>query len=113
MFHVKHSPNILLINPWITDFTAYNFWIKPLGLLSIASLLRESGFRIALIDCLDFNIKSKKYGDGKFFKTKTEKPIPLKSIPRHYSRYGIPEEMLLKRLSCFEEKPDLIASLQG
>ena len=38
---VKHtSPHILLINPWITDFAAYNFWIKPLGLLYIASLLK-------------------------------------------------------------------------
>jgi hypothetical protein len=54
MFHVKHSsPHILLINPWITDFAAYNFWIKPLGLLHIASLLRENGFRVTLIDCID------------------------------------------------------------
>ena len=46
MFHVKHRPpHILLINPWITDFVAYNFWIKPLGLLQIASFLRKTGFR--------------------------------------------------------------------
>ncbi len=112
MFHVKHSPHILLINPWITDFAAYNFWIKPLGLLSIASLLRENGFRVTLIDCLDFNIKSKKYGDGKFFRTKIEKPLPLKSIPRYYSQYGIPEELLLKRLSFIEE-PHLICVTSG
>jgi len=36
---MKH---ILLVNPWITDFTAYDFWLKPLGLLSIASILREN-----------------------------------------------------------------------
>jgi len=41
MFHVKHSPHILLINPWITDFAAYNFWIKPLGLLYIASVVLQ------------------------------------------------------------------------
>ncbi len=107
MFHVKHSPHILLINPWITDFSAYNFWVKPLGLLYIASLLRKNGFHVTLIDCLDFNIKRKKYGDGKFFKTKIKKPLPFKSIPRNYSQYGIPEELLLKRLSFIEE-PDLI-----
>ena len=113
MFHVKHnSPHILLINPWITDFAAYNFWIKPLGLLSIASLLRENGFQITLIDCLDFSIKTTRYGDGKFFKTKIEKPLPLKSIPRNYSQYGIPEEILLKRLSFLEE-PDLICVTSG
>jgi radical SAM superfamily enzyme YgiQ (UPF0313 family) len=113
MFHVKQSsPHILLINPWITDFAAYNFWIRPLGLLYIASLLRENGFQITLIDCLGFQIKTKRYGDGKFFKTKIEKPILLKSIPRNYSQYGIPEEMLLKRLSNIEE-PDLICVSSG
>ncbi len=113
MFHVKHnSPHILLINPWITDFSAYNFWIRPLGLLYIASLLRENGFRVTLIDCLDFPIKTRRYGDGKFQKTKIEKPLPLKSIPKNYSRYGIPEEILLKKLSNIEE-PDLICVSSG
>jgi len=113
MFHVKQSsPHILLLNPWITDFAAYNLWIKPLGLLEIASLLRENGFRVTLIDCLDLSIKTKKYGDGKFFKTKIEKPLSFKSIPRNYSRYGIPEEILLKRLSFLEE-PDLICVTSG
>jgi radical SAM superfamily enzyme YgiQ (UPF0313 family) len=113
MFHVKQSPpHILLINPWITDFAAYNFWIKPLGLLSICSLLRENGFRVTLIDCLDFQIKTNRYGDGKFFKTKIGKPLCLKSIPRNYSQYGIPEEILLKRLSFLEE-PDLVCVTSG
>ena len=114
MFHVKHNPpHILLISPWITDFAAYNFWIRPLGLLYIAGFLRESGFRVTLIDCLDFYSKTQKFGDGKFFKTKIEKPLPLKSIPRNYCQYGIPEEMLLKRFSLFEEKPDLIGITSG
>jgi len=113
MFHVKHIvPHILLINPWITDFAAYDLWIKPLGLLNIAGLLRENGFRVTLIDCLDLSIKTKRYGDGKLFKTKIEKPFSLKSIPRNYSQYGIPEEMLLKRLSFLEE-PDLICVTSG
>jgi radical SAM superfamily enzyme YgiQ (UPF0313 family) len=112
MFHVKHTPHILLINPWITDFVAYDLWIKPLGLLNIASFLRENGFRVTLIDCLDLSIKTKRYGQGKFLKTTIEKPFPLKSIPRHYSRYGIPEEIVLKRLSFLEE-PDLICLTSG
>ncbi len=114
MFHVKHiAPHILLINPWITDFSAYNFWIKPLGLLRITSFLRESGFRVTLVDCLDFLTKRRKYKDGKFFKTKIDKPHPLKFVPRHYSQYGIPEEMLLKRFSMLEEKPDIIGITSG
>jgi radical SAM superfamily enzyme YgiQ (UPF0313 family) len=114
MFHVKHSsPHILFINPWIIDFAAYNFWIRPLGLLNIAGLLRENGFQVTLIDCLDSLRRTKKYGDGKFLKTKIDKPHPLKSVPRNYSQYGIPEEMLLKRLSMLEEKPDIIGITSG
>jgi radical SAM superfamily enzyme YgiQ (UPF0313 family) len=112
MFHVKHTPHILLINPWITDFAAYNFWVKPLGLLHIASLLKANGFRITLIDCLDFSVKRKEYRDGKFFKIGIEKPIPLKSVRRNYSQYGIPVEMLLEKFS-FIEPPDLIALTSG
>jgi hypothetical protein len=114
MFHVKHrSPHVLLINPWIADFAAYNFWIRPLGLLNIAGLLRENRFRVTLIDCLDSLTKTRKYGDGKFLKTRIEKPFSLKPIPRNYSQYGIPEEMLLKRFSMLEENPDIIGITSG
>ncbi len=113
MFHVKHkSPHILLINPWITDFAAYNFWIRPHGLLSIASLLRGNNFRISFIDCLDLTVKRKRYGDGKFDKIGIEKPRPIKSIPRNYSQYGISEELFRERLSL-TEKPDLIGITSG
>ncbi len=111
---MKHmAPHILLVNPWITDFSAYNFWIRPLGLLRIASLLRRNGFRVTLVDCLDTPIKRKEYQDGKFLRTKIDKPSPLKSIPRNYSQYGIPEEMLLKRFSMLEERPDIIGITSG
>ena len=113
MFHVKHqSPRILLINPWIEDFAAYNLWIKPLGLLSLAGLLRGYGFNVTLIDCLDYGIKKRRYGEGKFFKTRIAKPQPLKTIPRYYSRYGIPEEELIRRFSSIQ-KPDLIGITSG
>jgi radical SAM superfamily enzyme YgiQ (UPF0313 family) len=113
MFHVKHgSPHILLINPWITDFAAYNFWIKPHGLLSLASFLRDNGFKITFIDCLDSTVKRKKYGDGKFRKIEIEKPLPVRTIPRKYSQYGIPEEIFREKLSA-TEKPDLIGITSG
>jgi radical SAM superfamily enzyme YgiQ (UPF0313 family) len=113
MFHVKHSsPHLLLINPWITDFAAYNFWIKPLGLLYIASLLREQGFRVVLIDCLDSFIKRKEYRDGKFYKTKIQKPLPFQNIPKNYSLYGMPEEQFLEKLLSIQ-KPDMIGVTSG
>ena len=70
------KPSLLLINPWITDFAAYDFWSKPLGLLYLASVLRNAGAHIDFIDCLDrfdekFQAraqslpKSGRYGTGK------------------------------------------------
>jgi hypothetical protein len=47
------APHILLINPWIHDFAAYDVWAKPLGLLTLAAILREHGCRLTYIDCLD------------------------------------------------------------
>ena len=44
---------LLLINPWIYDFAAFNLWVEPIGLLSIASILREHGYELDFIDCLD------------------------------------------------------------
>jgi radical SAM superfamily enzyme YgiQ (UPF0313 family) len=110
---VKHtSPHILLINPWITDFAAYNLWIKPLGLLYIASLLRGYGYKVTLIDCLDGYAKRKKYGDGNFEKTRIETPERIKIVPRYYSQYGISEEALLKKFSSIEA-PDVICFTSG
>ncbi|MEW5801309.1 MAG: radical SAM protein [bacterium] len=104
--------NILLVTPWIYDFAAYDLWIKPLGFLSLAGVLRENGYRITYIDCLDISdpimqeylmghtvrVKRKPDGSGQFFKTLVEKPLSLKNIPRRYGRYGITEEVFKKRL---------------
>jgi len=109
---MKQQPHILLVHPWITDFAAYNFWVKPLGLLSIGSLLRAHGLRVSLIDCLDEPATSKPYGDGKFKRTIIEKPKPLRFFPRHYSRYGISEEAFQERLRSVG-KPDLVAITSG
>src|SRR3990172_8984100 len=92
---------ILLVNPWIYDFAAYDFWIKPLGLLSMAAFLRKNGHTVEFIDCLDpWNPEMKKKGHprsprryssghGKYFKEAIPKPDVLKGIPKNYSRYGI------------------------
>jgi radical SAM superfamily enzyme YgiQ (UPF0313 family) len=80
--------NILLINPWIYDFIAYNLWARPLGLLKVAEHLGAFDANLTLIDCTDsFTIK--KYGSGKFKAEVVEKPELLKDIPLFYRRYGI------------------------
>jgi radical SAM superfamily enzyme YgiQ (UPF0313 family) len=111
--------NILLINPWIYDFAAYDFWLAPLGLLSLAALLRKNGHAIQMIDCLrgpsplsTFPRSGKQpkrfpSGHGHFFKEPLQKPPPLRSIPRRYNRYGISVEELRNDLQK-RIWPDLI-----
>jgi hypothetical protein len=52
-------PHILLVNPYIWDFTAFDLWAKPLGLLYLAGTLRANGFQVHLIDCLDIYFQGK------------------------------------------------------
>ena len=92
---------LLLINPWIYDFAAYNLWIEPIGFLTVANILREAGYGVSYIDCLDryhhdlLKIqgrdapKSTQYATGKYHKEFIKKPVILKDVPRRYGRYGI------------------------
>ena len=74
----------LLVNPWIYDFAAYNFWIRPLGLYKIAEWLWERDIQFSLVDAL-----SPFKAPGKLQRTVVKRPEVLRAIPRQYSRYGI------------------------
>ncbi len=108
--------NILLINPWVTDFAAYDFWNKPLGLLYIGSFLSRRGHNIRLVDCMDRfqasrgqNLSGKrgKYGTGKFHREIIAKPGCLKHVPRNFNRYGIPVEMF-REIVLEGPRPDIM-----
>lgn len=113
------AKSFLLINPWIYDFAAYDFWIKPIGLLYIGTLLRENGYNVQLIDCLNpfhpglktaENIKKvnrKKFGHGKYPREEICKPSPLKDIPLKYSRYGITPALFRQSLQNID-KPSAV-----
>ena len=103
-----------MINPWIYDFAAYDFWLKPLGLLYLGGLLRQNGHRIHFIDCLDpyhpaMPQESRQqplrhsYGDGKFFRQVIPTPDSLKMIDRNYCRYGILPEIFTNELKKHED----------
>ena len=99
---------LLLINPWIYDFTAFDLWSKPLGLLYIASMLEKFGYEIRFIDCLDRhlpgeNTKSKKYGTGKYRREIIPKPKILSHIPRNFARYGIDEIRFIDQLEKYRD----------
>ena len=112
------KPQALLINPWIYDFSAYNLWYKPLGLLSIASLLRINGIAVSFIDCLEeepnlppgnsvYPGKIKADGAGTYSRERIIKPLPLRTIPRNYHRFGLHPNILLKKLDKLA-RPDII-----
>jgi radical SAM superfamily enzyme YgiQ (UPF0313 family) len=115
----RDSPHILLVNPWIHDFAAYDAWAKPLGLLTLAAILRDHGCRVTYIDCLDrFHPRAPRadpcarYGRGPFHKARLPKPGALKDVPRHFSRYGIDPAWLKEDLDRIEA-PDLILVTSG
>ncbi len=111
-------PHILCVNPWIHDFAAFDFWAKPLGLLSIAAILRENGLEVSFLDCLDrFHPKEERPGKilwdgrGPFRKTPISLPDDIKSlmpeIGQPFSRYGIDPEWFYQDLKNLP-RPDLI-----
>jgi radical SAM superfamily enzyme YgiQ (UPF0313 family) len=111
---MKDTPHIVLINPWIHDFAAYDFWSKPIGLLYLASILRFHDCRVSYIDCLDrFHPRaapvdpSARFGRGAFLKTPILKPTVFAGLPRNYSRYGIDAQWFREDLQSLP-KPDLI-----
>ena len=97
------NKNVLLINPYITDFKCYDEWMKPLGLYYLSSLLKRNDVTVNYINCLNRfypsldNIKSKKYNTGDFPFEILDKPKIYSMIPRNYKRYGIP-------ISAFKEE---------
>ncbi len=114
-----HPPFILLINPGIYDFAAYDLWTRPVGLLSIASVLKKRGCEVHLLDCLDSHhpamkdrvkaakIKHRSYGQGELLKNPLQKPECLRLIPRNYSSYGMPPDIFQEQLKSMP-KPDAV-----
>ncbi len=107
-------PHILFVNPWIHDFAAYDFWAKPLGLLTLAALLRHHGFAVSYIDCLDrFHPRAPRtapdarFGRGPYAKQPISKPPKLADVTRTYCRYGIEPEWFREDLRRLQP-PDLV-----
>jgi radical SAM superfamily enzyme YgiQ (UPF0313 family) len=98
----------LLINPYIYDFAAYNFWSTPMGILYIGSVLRKNNISIDFIDCLGV-VEEKRKADGRapFIKEKVPKPETLKHIKKNLRRYGITGDKFAEKLNQVES-PDLI-----
>jgi radical SAM superfamily enzyme YgiQ (UPF0313 family) len=106
---------ILLVNPPIYDFAAYDFWLKPYGLLRLGGALKNAGHCVKLFDFADkdsfreelrFKGKTDNYGRGKLPHKIIQTPPVLTGIKRKYKRYGLPSEHFEKVLN--EWQPDAV-----
>ncbi len=101
------KPKILLVNPPIYDFAAYDFWLKPYGLLSVAGYLRGQA-DLTLFDYLDRSapfmtrqeqLCSDRWGRGRFCCQRIERPPCLHATPRYFHRFGLPREVFTNLLA--------------
>ncbi|WP_321495246.1 B12-binding domain-containing radical SAM protein [uncultured Desulfobacter sp.] len=115
-------PHILCVNPWVHDFAAFDFWARPLGLFTIAAILRQNRVRVSFLDCMNrFHPRKanhvKVYWDGRGPFDKTEIPLPsaleryLADLNGHFIpkfiRYGALKEWIEQDLRAMD-RPDLI-----
>ncbi len=91
------KPRILLVNPPIYDFSAYDFWLKPYGMLRVAGFLRGQA-EFTLFDHLDRldprtpsgSYRSDEWGRGEYYFERLEKPAIFADLPRRFKRFGLP-----------------------
>ena len=110
---MRQARAALLINPPVYDTQYWAHWSLPYGLLRVASWLREKGYLLKLIDCLD---ASKTRTTAKQAR-KVRKLCSIEErIPGHWQNFrpagneriefcfGLPPEKLKKRLLEIEQK---------
>jgi radical SAM superfamily enzyme YgiQ (UPF0313 family) len=110
------KPRILLVNPPIYDYSAYDFWLKPYGLLRVAGFLRGQ----AELRCFDFldrvhpsvsrKLRSDSLGRGEFPSEVIPAPSVFGGFPRRFRRYGLPRRQFQQYLA--EEGPFDFALVQ-
>jgi len=87
---------LLLVNPPIYDFTAFDFWLRPYGLLRVAGKLRTCE-----LTAFDYLVSRERdaFGRGRFDQQPAVKPAPLADIPRRFYRFGRAREDFVRLLS--------------
>jgi hypothetical protein len=88
-------------NPPIYDFAAYDFWLKPHGMLGVAGQLRPIA-DLRLFDYMDrlhpgfdpaIRAKTDVFGTGPYPLKKIRTPAAMKDIPRYFRRFGLPRQI--------------------
>ena len=109
----------LLIRPWIEDFSAFDLWMRPLGLMRLATVLRQLGVHVELLDCLDRRSplleglplpqrhRLNRYDCGHLYREEIPRPEILKDIPRRFKQHGVPPERVEQWLRA-QRSPDMV-----
>ena len=89
---------ILLVHPPIFDFTAYDFWLRPYGMLRVAGRIQHS----CALHFFDFMVSKRRdaWGRGRFDSEEIPKPKPFGDIPRKFRRFGRPRAEFREFLSA-------------
>ncbi|MHC4941800.1 MAG: B12-binding domain-containing radical SAM protein [Planctomycetota bacterium] len=109
------APKILLVHPPIYDYTAFDFFLYPMGLVHLADQLFEKGYSPVLVDALDrfcelppvAGLKRPTFRDdgcGHLYRSRCAPPPLLADIPRRYHRFGLPRPILEERMA-WEGRP--------
>jgi len=100
---------VLFVNPYIYDFTAYDMWLRPLGLYYlVATVRRYSDAEIYWLDALDrfqdgMETLGRADSRGKYPREFVAKPRLYQDVPRNYSRYGMPLELFQSKIAALPE----------
>ena len=88
--------NLLLVNPPIYDFTAFDFWLRPYGLLRVGGRLRNCD-----LTTFDYLVSRNRdaFGRGRFDQQPVAKPAALADVPRRFYRFGRAREEFLQLLT--------------
>ena len=114
-FGKNSATRVLLVNPYIHDFSAYDFWAKPLGLMVLGGYLNSQGVETDYLDLVDplspFMPKSKELkrieGRGRFHRESIPRPTVLPYIGRKFARYGLPISAAIQALESYY-RPDAV-----
>ncbi|HEK85657.1 MAG TPA: radical SAM protein [Candidatus Aminicenantes bacterium] len=98
------KPRVLLIQPPLEDFYTTPIRLYPLGLLYVAAILKKFGIEVKILDTLNPLKKRKIPWPKKFSYLHPYLGRPY--FFKHYQRFGLPMEKILKKIEEFS--PELI-----
>jgi radical SAM superfamily enzyme YgiQ (UPF0313 family) len=100
---------VLLVNPPVYDFTAFDFWARPYGLLRVAGPLRKSA-ELRLFDFMDRlhpameregrALRQSPYGRGAYRSVEIGRPRAISEVPRPYRRFGLARDVFRRFLDA-------------